>query len=165
MTLPVLPSTLPKRTTTKRAPPGRCRAWHTSSDRRLVAPMTLVGFTALSVEMKKIFPPAVTARGARQPQRPENVVLRRFPGIVVLHERHVLVSSGVEHDRRLESGENRLHARRISHVADDGRNVRLFFRRQEFLLDAIQGVLVEFEQDQALRLEFCDLASELGADL
>src|SRR5882757_2819009 len=136
MTLPVLPSTFPKRTTTKRVPLACCSAWQTCSDRRLIAP------------------------GARQAQRPEDVVLRRFPGIVDLHERHVLVGSGVEYDRRFESGENSLESRRIAHVGDYGRNVRPFWRRQEFLFDGVQGVLILIEQDQACRLEFRDLAGE-----
>ncbi len=51
MTLPDEPSTLPKRTEMKRVPLGRCIAWQTISASRLLAPMTLVGFTALSVEI------------------------------------------------------------------------------------------------------------------
>ena len=64
ITLPALPSTLPKRTMTKRVPSGCCSAWHTISARRLLAPITLVGFTALSVEMKTNFstPAAAAAR-------------------------------------------------------------------------------------------------------
>src|SRR3990172_5911660 len=50
--LPRLPSTFPKRTETK-ARPDRCAASRTmSSAMRLVAPMTLYGWTALSVEIK-----------------------------------------------------------------------------------------------------------------
>jgi len=97
--------------------------------------MTLVGFTALSVETRTNFFNAVIARGARQAQRPEDVVLRRFPGVVDLHERHVLVGGGVEYDGRFESGENSLESRRIAHVGDYGRNVRPFWGRQEFLLE------------------------------
>ena len=55
ITLPVLPSTLPKRTITKRVAPDGCKAWHTSSASRLDAPITLVGLTALSVEISTNF--------------------------------------------------------------------------------------------------------------
>src|ERR1043166_2720981 len=56
---PAEPSTLPKRTVTKRVPPAwtgrrasaRSSAWQKLSARRLVAPMTLAGLTALSVEI------------------------------------------------------------------------------------------------------------------
>ncbi len=54
MTLPVEPSTLPKRTATKRVRPPPS-PWQSSSASRLLAPMTLVGFTALSVEMSTNF--------------------------------------------------------------------------------------------------------------
>ena len=68
-TEPVLPSTLPKRTVTQRmavfaSPPmpawvpavraATSRAWQYISASRLDAPMTLVGFTALSVEISTI---------------------------------------------------------------------------------------------------------------
>ena len=53
ITLPLLPNTLPKRTITKCvadfAPPSKL--WQTISAKRLLAPITLVGFTALSVEI------------------------------------------------------------------------------------------------------------------
>ena len=49
-TLPLLPRTLPKRTMTKLVPNSSWSPWMTISARRLLAPMTLVGLTALSVE-------------------------------------------------------------------------------------------------------------------
>ena len=52
ITLPLLPSTLPKRTAMKRVPGcSVARLLTTISAARLVAPITLVGFTALSVLM------------------------------------------------------------------------------------------------------------------
>ena len=51
MTLPLEPRTLPKRTATERIPlPGRREMINSPS--RFVAPMVLVGFTALSEEIK-----------------------------------------------------------------------------------------------------------------
>ena len=50
MTLPWEPSTLPKRTATHCIFVLRAKLWMSISVTRLVAPMTLVGLTALSVE-------------------------------------------------------------------------------------------------------------------
>ena len=54
ITLPALPNTLPKRTITNCVAPP-CRLWQTISASRLVAPITLVGLTALSVETSTNF--------------------------------------------------------------------------------------------------------------
>ncbi|MNC94605.1 hypothetical protein D3C83_114990 [compost metagenome] len=43
---------MPKRTVTNCVPPAPCSAWQASSARRLEAPITLVGLTALSVETR-----------------------------------------------------------------------------------------------------------------
>ena len=51
MTLPLEPSTLPKRTSTMGRVAMLCWYCRIISASRLVAPMTLVGFTALSLEM------------------------------------------------------------------------------------------------------------------
>ncbi len=54
MTLPLLPSTFPTRTTPNLVPfacPPLAIAWTINSPTLLVAPITLVGFTALSVEI------------------------------------------------------------------------------------------------------------------
>ena len=51
MTLPLLPRTLPKRTATNSVLDSRFIICTTISHRRLDAPMMLVGFTALSVEI------------------------------------------------------------------------------------------------------------------
>ena len=51
-TLPLLPRTLPKRTIENEVPLPTACAWTTSSASRFDAPITLVGFTALSVEIK-----------------------------------------------------------------------------------------------------------------
>ena len=50
ITLPLLPSTLPNRTAMKRVPACSAASWlSTISAARLLAPITLVGLTALSV--------------------------------------------------------------------------------------------------------------------
>ena len=62
ITLPEEPSTLPKRTATKRGVGAcRCKTWQAISARRLLAPMTLVGFTALSVEIRTNSPTLLAA--------------------------------------------------------------------------------------------------------
>src|SRR5450830_534920 len=62
ITLPLLPNTLPKRTITNLVPALLssckdlfCKPWHTISASRLLAPITLVGLTALSVEISTNF--------------------------------------------------------------------------------------------------------------
>jgi hypothetical protein len=84
ITLPALPSTLPKRTISKRVLLPAWRAWHTISARRLVAPITLVGFTALSVETNTNFftPQSIAARATTD-----------VPSTLLRTASHVLVSS------------------------------------------------------------------------
>ena len=68
MTLPLEPSTLPKRTAMKRVTvPWAAQCEMTISAARLVAPMTLVGLTALSVEIstKRCTPASAAAWAAR----------------------------------------------------------------------------------------------------
>ena len=65
-TLPLLPRTFPKRTIENDVPLPTACAWTTSSATRLDAPITLVGFTALSVEiMMKRSTPWASAACAR----------------------------------------------------------------------------------------------------
>ncbi len=99
-------------------------AWHTSSARRLVAPMTLVGFTALSVEMSTNFLDAVPDRGLGDAPGAEHVVVHRLPGVVVLHQRHVLVGGGVEDRRRPVLLRAPRRRARVLHVADHVRELR-----------------------------------------
>ena len=71
-------STLPKRTIAKRVfEPRPCRACSTISAARLVAPITLVGFTALSVETstKASTPASIAASAVTQAEK----VLLRTP--------------------------------------------------------------------------------------
>ncbi len=65
-TLPVDPSTLPKRTLTIRVR-SAAKLWHSSSASRFDAPMTLVGLTALSVDTNTSFstPFAIAACATR----------------------------------------------------------------------------------------------------
>ena len=95
-TLPRLPSTLPKRTDTYGLPRALARRMHRRlSAMRLVAPMTLVGRTALSVEISTSARRR-TRRSARRRSRAEDVVEDRLVD-VRFHERHVLVRRRVEY--------------------------------------------------------------------
>ena len=93
------PSTLPKRTATKRVETSsRCpNASTIHSHSAFDSPITVVGLTALSVEMRtKRSAPNSTAISATVRVR-EHVVAHRLDGIR-LHQRHVLVGRGVEDD-------------------------------------------------------------------
>ncbi len=57
-----------------------------------------------------------------------------------------------------------MHPAGVAHVADDRRYGCPLLRGREFLLDAVKGVFVHIEQDQAGRLESCDLAGEFRTD-
>ena len=82
------------------ADPAPPRACTTSSARRLLAPMTLVGFTALSVEIITKRRAPHSPRHARRVQRAQHVGAQRLDLVVLLHQRHVLVGGGVEHHGR-----------------------------------------------------------------
>ena len=81
--------------------------------------MTLVGLTALSVEIMHEVLDARRRRASRPAVRvPSDVVLDRLAG-VRLHHRHVLVGGGVEDDLRAIQLEDRLHslAERMSRIS------------------------------------------------
>ena len=60
-------------------------------------------------------------RGAREHPGAVRVVAHRLPGVGLLHQRHVLVRGGVEHDARALAREDVLDQRRVLDVADDRR--------------------------------------------
>ena len=98
-TLPRLPSTLPKRTTTN-ALPVACEAARTSvSAIRFEAPITLDGLTALSLEISTSAPRIRRARGVDDVLGAEHVVRDRLLE-VLFHQRHVLVGGRMEDDLR-----------------------------------------------------------------
>ena len=89
----------------------RCSAWQTISARRLEAPITLVGFTALSVEISTNFA-APCLRAARATAMVDSTLLRTASkALSLLHQRHVLVRRGMEHDLRPVAREHLAHAR------------------------------------------------------
>ena len=98
-TLPVDPSTLPKRTMTSGVRLAPCRAWQTSSARRFEAPITFAGFTALSVDMRTNFdaPTCCAVRGSHGRQ---DIIDDGLKSVLLFHEWHVLVRRRMEYHLR-----------------------------------------------------------------
>ena len=117
-TEPLEPSTLPKRTSEKRVPGAvGAKAWMKSSAARLVAPITLVGFTALSVEMKvKAFTPSSAAMVAQR--RAPSTLVRIASFGILLHQRHVLQRGRVDHQIGRRFLHRLLEPHLVAHVAD-----------------------------------------------
>jgi hypothetical protein len=120
-TLPRLPSTFPKRTETYPLFRRSAASWTTCSATRLVAPITLVGRTALSVEMSTKCCTSYASHRFTTFCVPEHVVQHRL-GDVRLHQRHVLVGRRVKDEVWAVQADHRLHARVIAHVGDDRTN-------------------------------------------
>src|SRR5690606_25816905 len=95
MTLPSEPSTLPKRTVTKRVGLTAASACTYISARRLVAPITEVGLTALSVEIRTNWRAPKACAMSATIRVPRTLFFTASPGLP-LHHRHVLVGGGVE---------------------------------------------------------------------
>ena len=162
-TLPALPSTLPKRTIAN-AVAERCAQSPTSiSASRFVAPMTLDGFTALSVEMstKRSAPaPCAISSTLRQPM---TLFFTASSG-VALHEGDVLVGGGVEHVvgpvavRELAEAGGVAH---VHHLRDHG-EPRV--HALEVAEEEVEAVLVDVGEDEARRLVVGELAADLAAD-
>ena len=101
-TLPLEASTLPKRTTTNFVVATSEKACTNRSARCFETPMTLVGLTALSVEIITNSCTPNSSANSASCWVPRDVVLDRLAG-VVLHHRHVLVGGGMEHDVRADA--------------------------------------------------------------
>ncbi len=87
---------------------ARAAAATASSARRLVAPITDDGSTALSVETRTNRSTPLLQRRAQGGQRPADVRVDRV-GWVMFHHRHVLVGSGVQHHDRPVVGDDAAH--------------------------------------------------------
>ena len=120
----VAPSTLPKRTATKSVSDWRFIICTTISHSRLEAPMMLVGFTALSVEMRTNFFTPKRGRRLRHLVGPLHVVLDGFVW-AVLHEGHMLVGRRVEDDLRMVLLHDGVDPVRVPNGADEGHQVEL----------------------------------------
>ncbi len=133
------------------------------SQTRLVAPITLVGFTALSVEiMTKRETPCAHGGAGQHPGAPD-VVLHRLAR-AGLHERHVLVRRGVEDEVGPVLGHHRVNPPPVGHVADHGVDVARAAPVAQVVLDGEEAVLVPLEQHQTARAERQDLPAQLRPD-
>ena len=100
ITLPVEPSTLPKRTMTKRVPVGSLQRLADQFRQALGGAHHVGRVDRLVGGDQHELLHAVRACAARgEHQRAEHVVEHRLPGVVVLHQRHVLVGGRMKNDR------------------------------------------------------------------
>ena len=131
---------------------------------RLDAPITFVGFTALSVEMRrKRFAP-ILRRRFRDVQRAEHIILYRLGG-GVLHQRHMLMRRSVEHKLRPVGVHDVENALAVAHGADEHDEIERRIAALQFLLDVVGVILVYVEDDQTARRRGPgDLAAQFAAD-
>jgi len=93
------------------------------------------------------------------------VVLHRFDGLK-LHERHMLVGSGMEDNMRAIRLEQMPEASGVLDIRDDRMqmDIQIPELAAELGLDLIDAVLAATDQYQCVRLEIHDLAAQLRAD-
>ena len=129
----------------------------------MVAPIALVGFTALSVEIITNLADAVGQGHLRQPRRADEVVFDGLAGLA-FHHGHVLVRGGVKQDGRTVLPQDGLHLRLIQNVGDQRNNRPPETEADQFLLDGEQLHLGLFHQQQPLRAKGGNLPAQLAAD-
>ena len=105
---------------------------------------------------------AVGLRGVHHHSRAEHVVEHRFAR-VGLEQRHVLVSCGMEHDRRAEAAERQIDAGRILDVGHHSMQRQAGPRGCQLGVHEVEPVLGVVEKDELLGIELRGLARELGA--
>ena len=88
----------------------------------------------------------------------------RLPGVLLLHQRNMLVGRGVEHDPGTVRRKRLGHARRVLDIADDAVQRDMRVLPGEFLLHAIERKLVVLKQHQLRRFEARDLPAQLRTD-
>ncbi len=167
-TEPVLPSTLPNRTVMQRMPWPALRAaissaWQYISASRFEAPITLVGFTALSVEISTIAC-APTARAASATWRvPATLVSSPSSGLASTIGTCFSAAAWNTSSGRYASNTARMRASsRMSAISALAVHLRVGLGQLD--VDLPQRVFAVVEQDQRLRPERRDLARELAAD-
>ena len=125
--------------------------------------MTLVGRTALSVEMRtKCFAPYSGGSSATL-RVPSTLFVTASRG-VRLHERDVLVRRRVEHRVRGETLEHVLHALTIADVGDHRHASDIRGEADQLVVGVEDGVFAVPEHDDAGGLEAGELAAEFTAD-
>ena len=83
---------------------------------------------------------------------------------VLLHQRDVLVGSGVEHHLRPVLPEHVVQSRLLPHVADHRHEVKVLIPFLELEAQVVHRGLAVVEQHELLRAERSQLAAQLGAD-
>ena len=125
--------------------------------------MTLLGRTALSVEiMTKLSTPTASAR-IRHELGAEHVVLDRLAE-VALHHWNVFVGGGVKHHVRPVALHQRSHARFVGDVGHAGDELDVRLELDQTSLDLEQAVLAPLHEHHLLRLERHELTAQLRAD-
>ena len=167
-TEPVLPSTLPKRTVMQRMPRPVARAamssaWQYISASRFDAPITEVGFTALSVEISTIAR-APTPRAASATWRvPATLVSRPSSGLASTIGTCFSAAAWNTSSGRHCSNTARTRASSRMSASSDSRGT-CGWRLGQFQVDQPQRVFAVVEQDQPLGTEGGDLARQFAAD-
>ena len=95
-----LPSTLPKRTITKRVRVAPLQRLADHLGQPLAGAHHAVGIHRLVGRDSTNFSTPCAIAASRHDLRARDVVEHRLPRVLVLHQRHVLVRGGVEHDGR-----------------------------------------------------------------
>ena len=107
---------------------------------------------------------AVLLRHFRHVVCTQHVVFQRLHA-GMLHQRHMLVRSGVEHDVRPQVAENVIQALHIPNGGDDDLQVQLFaIFADQLLLHIVGIVFVNIQNGQLFRVQGCDLPAQLRAD-
>ena len=107
---------------------------------------------------------AMLLRRRRHPQGAEHIVARGLPGVGHFHQRHMLVSGGVEDQLRLPAEEDFLDAQRVLDVTCKGDDLDIRSMDAEPLFDGVEREFAGLEQQQARGGEARELATQLAAD-
>ena len=134
-----------------------------SSATRLVAPMTDVGRTALSVEIRTNAAAPCGAGDLAERVRRQHVVLDRLDR-VVFHHRHVLVGCRVQDDRRRVLGKDGAHPLAVADVGHERNDAQRRPRLAQLAIDAEERELGALGEQQAGGSEAGHLPRQLRSD-
>ena len=103
------------------------------------------------------------ARKRRHVPRAHDVIPDRCVHLLLQH-RHMLVGRGMEYHIRSVLLECRFDGSAVADVGEQVCPFQIWKRTLQFEVDRVEIELAAIQNDQAGRLELCDLAAELGAD-
>ena len=136
--------------------------WVSISARRFVAPMTLVGRTALSVDTRTKRSTWLSRAASKHSSCPEHSCGRPRAGGIPAWARACRRRRG--NRVRLEVGENPAHQLPVPDIRQIGMNRRMKATPAAIHLDLIEIVLAEIQQPDGLGMEPADLTDQFGAD-